>query len=239
MTEALYALGDIHGQRAALEAALARIGPEPEAAPIVFVGDYIDRGPDSAGVVALLMAAQQSGAPWICLQGNHDTFLPEFLAGPDPDDPYGWIGTRWLSNGFGGRETLASYGVDADPRRPLSAILEEAREAVPAAHADWLRNRPRMHVTEAHVFVHAGIRPGVPLKAQDPEDLIWIRGDFLNDPRDHGRLVVHGHTACDVVERHPNRLNLDGGAGYGRPLNPVRLLGREVTLLAADGARPL
>ncbi|MGR3495153.1 metallophosphoesterase family protein [Citreimonas sp.] len=239
MTQPLFAFGDIHGQRAALDAALDRLGPEPEAAPIVFVGDYIDRGPDSAGVVARLMAAQATGAPWICLQGNHDTFLPEFLAGPEPDSEHLWIGLRWMGEGVGGRQTLESYGVDADPRRPVSALLEDARAAVPPDHAEWLRGLPRMHVTDDHVFVHAGIRPRVPLDAQDPEDLIWIRDAFLTDPTDHGRLIVHGHTPGQRVELFPNRLNLDGGAGYGRPLEPVRLLGRAVTVIGCDGDRPL
>ena len=103
----------------------------------------------------------------------------------------------------------------------------------------WLRSLPRMHVTDDHVFVHAGIRPGVPLHAQDPEDLIWIRDEFLTDTRDHGRLVVHGHTPGRHVALFPNRLNLDGGAGYGRPLEPVRLLGRAVTLIGLEGERPL
>lgn len=239
MTPPLYAIGDIHGQRAALDAALDRIAEQGDDAPLVCVGDYIDRGPDSRGVIETLMQGQADGLPWICLQGNHDTFLGAFLDGPDLASPEDWIGARWLTDPFGGRETLASYGVDADPRRALADLLGDARDAVPASHRDWLDSRPRLHETDTQIFVHAGIRPGVPLRAQDPDDLIWIRDDFLRDTRDHGRLVVHGHTPGETPELFPNRLNLDGGAGYGRPLFPVRLLGRDAALLTAGGVRRL
>ena len=240
MTGVLFAIGDIHGQRAMLDSALARIDRDPHAgAPVVFVGDYIDRGPDSPGVIETLMRGQAAGRDWTCLMGNHDTMLPDFLDGPPADTPEDWIGAAWLSGNMGGRETLRAYGVDCDRRRSVDAVLADARAAVPRAHVEWLRARPRMHVTGAQIFVHAGIRPGVPLEEQDPEDLIWIRRAFLDDTRDHGRLVVHGHTPEERPTLHRTRLNLDGGAGWGRPLSPVRLLGREAVLLDPIGETPL
>ena len=235
MTDALFAIGDIHGQAEALDDALGRVSRLADGAAIVFIGDYIDRGPDSRGVIDRLMDGQAEGRRWICLQGNHDTFLGAFLDGPDAEMPEDWIGPRWLSDPFGGRETLASYGVDVDPRRAIDAVRADALEAVPRAHRDWLDARPRMHKTDDHIFVHAGIRPGIALALQDPEDLIWIRHEFLDDPRDHGRLVVHGHTPGPAPMLFPNRLNLDGGAGYGRALDPVRLLGREAVLIGSGG----
>lgn len=232
----VYAIGDVHGQRAMLEAALERIARDESAdATVVLVGDYIDRGPDSRGVIELLMQGQSEGRDWICLAGNHDVMLLEYLDGPDPANPSAWIGLRWLSEAMGGTATLRSYGVDVDARRRAESLLADARDAVPRAHVDWLRARPRMHCTDDHVFVHAGIRPGVPIDRQNPEDLIWIRRDFLDDPRDHGRLIVHGHTPEQRPTLFLNRLNLDGGAGWGRPLTPVRLLGREAFLLEPIG----
>lgn len=131
-----------------------------------------------------------------------------------------------------GGQTLASYGVDASSDRSPEAIHADALAAIPQAHIEFIRNLPLMHVTDAHVFVHAGIRPGVPLEEQVEEDLIWIRKGFLEDERDHGRLVIHGHTALKVPQHYTNRVNLDGGAGYGRPLYPALIDGTEVSLLS-------
>ena len=231
----IFAIGDIHGQRAALEQALERIDTAPETGQVVFVGDYIDRGPDSRGVISLLMQGQAEDRDWVCLLGNHDTFLPAFLDGPDTVGPADWIGHRWISRDFGGLATLQSYGVDIEPTRPVEDVRADALQAVPRAHLDWLRALPRMHQTDHHIFVHAGIRPGVALHRQDPEDLIWIRQGFLDDDTDHGKLVVHGHTPGDRPGHFGNRVNLDGGAGWGNPLLPVLLLGREAVLLGPDG----
>lgn len=235
MTDPIIAVGDIHGFSDQLDRVLEVIEAQGLAdLPVVFVGDYIDRGPDSRGVIDRLMQGQAEGRPWTCLTGNHDTFITEFFAGPSDDAPEDWIGNRWLTEGFGGAATLRSYGVEAEGRDPLR-VLEEADGTIPDAHVGWLEALPRMHMTEDHVFVHGGIRPGVLLEDQDPDDLIWIREPFLSDTRDHGRLVVHGHTPGQRPEHLGNRVNLDGGAGYGRTLHPVLLEGRDAFVLTADG----
>ncbi len=236
MTGAIFVLGDIHGQLEMLETALAWIDADPDAgAPVVFVGDYLDRGPDAKGVVELLMQGQASGRRWICLMGNHDRYLLRFLEDPAYRDPNTRAGLDWLSPRIGGRATLASYGVDASVDRALCDIHADALAAVPDSHVNWIANLPRYFETDAHIFAHAGIRPGVPLDQQSEDDLLWIRSTFLDDPRDHGRLVVHGHTALECPQHFGNRLNMDGGAGYGRPLNPAVLLGRNAFLISAGG----
>lgn len=232
----IFAVGDIHGQLAQFHHALDRIGEDPEAgAPIVFLGDFVDRGPDSRAVVEALMQGQAEGRNWICLMGNHDRFFLRYLDDPFYEDPQTRNPHFYTDPPIGGDKTLESYGVDADPRRDPREIHAEAVAAVPQAHRDWLAALPRIYETEQQIFVHAGIRPGVPISEQTEDDLIWIRSAFLNDARDHGRLVVHGHTAIDLPQLYPNRLNMDGGAGYGRPLYPALLLGRDVFLLGSHG----
>ena len=141
---------------------------------------------------------------------------------------------RWLEANLGGTATLASYGIDARSR-PVAQVRAEARERIPVRHQAWLDALPRLHETEAHIFVHAGIRPGVPLDAQDPWDLVTIREEFLHDTSDHGRLVVHGHTAAEGPFHAGNRVNLDGGAGFGAPLCVAVLNGPDVALLTDRG----
>lgn len=232
-TPPIFAVPDIHGQAEMLRGALDRIAEDPASgSPIVFLGDYVDRGPDSAGVLDQLIAGQQAGLPWITLLGNHDRYMRNFLNGTGPQYPES---LSWLSQNIGGRKTLDSYGVDTDKRRTEADIRADAISAVPAAHRAFLDRLELMHLTPAHIFVHAGIRPGVPLNDQQEHDLIWIRGDFLDDTTDHGRLVVHGHTALQGPVAYPNRVNLDGGAGFGRPLSTAVLLGREVFVLGGGG----
>ncbi|QFS81387.1 Serine/threonine-protein phosphatase 1 [Roseivivax sp. THAF40] len=219
----IYAIGDIHGQRDALQRALDAIAQDGQDAPVVFLGDYTDRGPDSRGVLDILIEGQASGADWTFLMGNHDEMMLDFLLGPAPSrkEP-----AFWLRDIVGGRATTASYGVDPDPRRPDADIHAEMRATVPQAHVTFLRSLRLSFETEHHFFCHAGIQPGVPFARQARRDLLWIREPFLSAPQDHGKLIVHGHTALEAPCHYGNRLNLDGGAGYGRPLVPVRLEGR-------------
>ncbi|MFD1342642.1 metallophosphoesterase family protein [Litorisediminicola beolgyonensis] len=227
----IFALGDIHGHLGELERVLALIDEDPAAgAPVVFLGDYVDRGPDSRGVIERLIAGRANGAAWVTLCGNHDRTMLDFLDGTGRGE-----GRFWLSRNMGGRATLASYGVDCPDTRPVSEIREEALQAIPETHIAFLRALETMHVTETQVFAHAGIRPGVPLDAQDEADLLWIRDPFLDETGDHGRLVVHGHTAIDAPIHYGNRLNMDGGAAYGRPLHAAVLLGRDAFVLTAFG----
>ena len=220
-----YAIGDIHGQRSMLEDMLANIERDADSAGqyarIVFLGDYVDRGPDSAGVLALLAQGVADGRDWIMLKGNHDRMMGWFLKEEPRHDPHLLVGYHWLHERIGGTNTLASYGVELGERRRLRDVANETRAAVPASHVDLLRGLKLQYREPGKFFCHAGVRPGVPLDDQVENDLLWIRQEFLIDPRDHGALVVHGHTPVDTPDLHRNRLNLDTGAGYGKPLSAV------------------
>jgi serine/threonine protein phosphatase 1 len=234
----VYAIGDIHGCRtelARVHAGIARdLAARPHPAPVVVhVGDYVDRGPDSAGVIADLLRWDLGPVERVCLLGNHDDLMLKFL-----DDPHGiWCRYHWLDDNLGGRETLASYG--AGPAGLPDVLMREASAAVPRAHLDFLAACPRAFRAGSYLFVHAGIRPGVALDRQDPEDLIWIRGDFLNDRRDHGVIVVHGHTPARAVEVRGNRIGIDTGAVFGRTLTCLVLEDERAALLGPDGPEPL
>ncbi|MFZ5964405.1 metallophosphoesterase [Thalassococcus sp. BH17M4-6] len=229
----IFAVGDIHGQPDMLRAALDLIDADADTgAPVVFLGDYVDRGPDSRAVLDILANGLAEGRPWITLLGNHDRYMRNFLNGSGPQYPER---LGWLHPNIGGRTTLESYGVDVGDRRTEEAIRRDAMQAVPAAHRAFLDRLRTMHLTEDQIFAHAGIRPGVPLDQQEEHDLIWIRDPFLMDTRDHGRLVVHGHTPQQGPVHLGNRLNLDGGAGFGRPLSAAVLRGRDAWLLGKGG----
>ncbi|NDV02568.1 metallophosphoesterase [Pseudoroseicyclus tamaricis] len=257
----LFAIGDIHGQLAQLEQALARI--EAEAGPdarIIFLGDYSDRGPDSKGVLERLSSGLAEGRNWVCLKGNHDRMFHRFVVEGELHDEAIKSGKGWLDRALGGGATLYSYMNPPAIRHPLgggmemiasmgvdpvapdlkAALLEGARAKVPQSHLDFLAARPLWHEEDGCIFVHAGIRPGVPMEDQVEEDLIWIRDGFLEDDTDHGKLIVHGHTALEHATHFGNRLDLDGGAAYGRPLYPA-MLGDdgEWTLLTWEGSEPL
>lgn len=235
----LYAIGDVHGQLDLLTAAHERVFRDGgRDAPIAHVGDLIDRGPESRGVVEYLLQGQIAGRPWVVTRGNHDRFLPKFLHQPDWIDPGLSSARHWLDHpSLGAAETLASYGLD--PALPRERLHAEALRAVPAAHADFLASLPLWFLHEQALVVHAGIRPGVGLEAQVEHDLVWIRKGFLDSEVDHGRLVVHGHTAIRTATLYHNRLNIDGGAAYGRPLCAVVIEDRVVHLLTDAGRAPL
>jgi serine/threonine protein phosphatase 1 len=145
----------------------------------------------------------------------------------------------YLHPKIGGAETLASYGVKNAADRPLAPVHAEAVAAVPQAHRDFLEARPTSFQRGEVIFVHAGIRPGIPLAEQREDDLVWIRKDFLDDPRDHDALVVHGHTAIDTPTHYGNRVNIDSSAAYGGPLSVIVLEGREVFHLTTSGRKQL
>ncbi|MFK7867974.1 MAG: metallophosphoesterase family protein [Roseobacter sp.] len=241
MTQPIYAIGDIHGQLAMLENALKLIEADGgRDATIVFVGDYIDRGPESRGVVDVLIEGEKAGKPWVMLKGNHDRYLTRFLDDMRITDPRTSApGLTWLHPRLGGDKTLASYGVDATPDGPLEEVLDAARAAVPQAHVTFLENRPLLHRTEDKLFVHAGLKPGVAIEDQEEDDLLWIREPFLSHKKSFGPLVVHGHTSLDAPEHKGNRVNLDGGAGYFRPLHPAVFEGQKCWLLTSAGRVPL
>jgi len=235
----IYAIPDLHGQKEALERALALIeadgGPN---ARIVFLGDYIDRGPDSRGVIETLIQGQANGRDWITLRGNHDSYLPQFFDAGEAYTSKGHPDLPWWAKRLGGDATLASYGIAIEGKTDTE-ILKETRAKVPPAHRDFLAACPLYHREPGLIFVHAGLRPGLPLAKQSEDDLMWIREPFLSDPRDHGALVVHGHTSLDSPRHHGNRINLDGGAGWGRPLYPAVIEKDAVWLLTETGRRLL
>jgi serine/threonine protein phosphatase 1 len=204
----VYVIGDVHGRSDLLARCHRAIdrdmnGRRGETVEIC-LGDYVDRGPDSAGVIERVSWRRRRHSV-VALRGNHEVMFETFLAGGlDPND--------WRR--AGGLETLLSYGIDVQALTgaPREAWVATARAAVPGAHRDFLASLADAHVEGAYFFTHAGIRPGVPLAAQDPSDLQWIRDGFIDDPRDHGAIVVHGHTPVREPEFLANRINLDTGA---------------------------
>jgi serine/threonine protein phosphatase 1 len=256
----LYALGDIHGQTAALDRALDLVAADGGAdAPLIFLGDYVDRGPDSRGILDRLIAGRDAQKPWRFLMGNHDRMFLRFVTEARTHDPRVLSGKGWLHPALGGGATLASYlpaaafshpegggidtlaraGLDPVPDPDRDALVAAACEAVPQAHLDFIAGLPTTIAEGPHLFVHAGLRPGVPLADQVEDDLIWIRDGFLDHDGDFGALVIHGHTALDRPTHFGNRIDLDGGAGYGRPLVPALFDGSRWFTLHDDGRRPL
>ena len=235
MADPLYVLGDIHGQLGLLETALDWIARDGgAAAPHVFVGDLVDRGPDSRGVIAFLMAAEAEGRDWTVLKGNHDRLFHQFWQTGSLNDGCLRADYTWLHPRMGAIETLASYGLDVEAHDPAD-LLDLTRDAVPEAHIDWLAARPIRHETETHFFAHAGIRPGVPLSHQTEDDLLWIRKEFHRDEGPHPKVIVHGHTPVEIPVNYGHRINTDGGAGYDRPIHPVVLEGGQVFQLSEAG----
>ncbi len=233
----LFAIPDIHGHLSKLDDVLARVdayaGTE---ARIVFLGDLVDRGPDSFGVVQRLIDGIAAGRDWIVLRGNHDQMFLKFIEAAQRGGPLNKAGSHWLNGNLGGVDTLTSYGVFASD---FDVDLRDAAAAIPDNHRTFLADLPYKFETDDLLFVHAGIFPGIPFEQQDPEDLIWIRNEFLYDTRDHGKLVVHGHTPCDYPMHCGNRINLDGGAGWGRELFVAKFQNRDCWLLTDDGRVPL
>lgn len=236
MTRPIYAIGDIHGQLGMLETALTLIeqdgGPD---ARIVFLGDYVDRGPDSRAVIERIRTGVEAGRDWIALLGNHDRMFSMFMEDYPRNDARLLVGYHWLHDRIGGVETLASYGVEVADGDRIYQVHANARASVPQEHLDFLAALKPYHQEGDLLFVHAGIRPGVALQDQSTDDLIWIRQEFLNDQTLHPWLVVHGHTPAKQAEHRGNRINLDAGAGYGRPLVSAVFEGRDCWLLTEEG----
>ena len=205
----VYAVGDVHGCSAELDRLMDKIlqdrAGRPGSCHLVFVGDYVDRGPDSKGVVDRLLAPPV-GFEICCLRGNHEQALLDFL-----DDP----GVFRIWRDFGGRETLLSYGV-TPPRFDDAAAFEEARAQLrfllPPAHLGFFQKLPLSTSIGGYFFAHAGVRPGVSLERQIADDLLWIRDEFLISPVDFGKVVVHGHTPTSAPVQRANRIGVDTGA---------------------------
>ena len=194
-----YAVGDIHGSLGKLQALVAQCEEDAAGRPLtfVFLGDYIDRGPDSRGVIACLIELQ-ARLPVTALMGNHEALALEAI---DSSMNAG----HWQLEG--GDKTLRSYGV-------------ARAQDLPGQHIAWLRSLRLTYDDGRRLYVHAGVDPEKPLDAQDDVELLWIREPFLSDARDYGRLIVHGHTPTKtgLPDLRTNRLNLDTGAVFGRAL---------------------
>jgi serine/threonine protein phosphatase 1 len=237
--ELVYAIGDIHGCYDLMKALLVRItrdyaeqaqGRRPI---LVFLGDYVDRGPHSNQVVeALIWLKRRSDLDVHLLKGNHEQALLMFL--DRPEDGGGWLR-------YGGAETLQAYGVlPPDPAHGAAALVrarDELLERMPAAHLWLLQKLELMVAVGDYAFVHAGIRPGTALAAQVEDDLLWIRQAFLDAPGPHEKVIVHGHTWLDErPQLHDHRLGLDTGAYATGVLTAVRLDQDGRTVLQARAA---
>lgn len=234
----IHVVGDIHGQLGQLDTALTRIDRDG-GGRVVFLGDLIDRGADSRRVIETLMQGQADGRDWHVLKGNHDRLAARFLR-PEPlYDTQILIGLDWLSPKLGGRDMLASYGVTVTDQMRYYQIHAAALAAVPPAHIAFLDGLLPSFDAGAIFCAHAGIRPGVALADQTEDDLCWIRNTFLDDPRPHPKLIVHGHTAVDAPEHHGNRVNLDSGAAFGRDLTAAVFEGTDCFILTDRGRVPL
>jgi serine/threonine protein phosphatase 1 len=206
----IYAIGDVHGRADLLQSLLTVIDADlarstPERAIQVFLGDYVDRGPHSRAVIDLLIARSKSHET-VCLRGNHEVFMLEVLQ--DPARLQEW-------RHYGGLTTLVSYGIT--PTMNPSAdeqveLIEGLRHAIPSEHYDFLHELQSSFTCGDFFFVHAGVKPGVPLERQKDEDLLWIREEFLSSEERFGKYIVHGHTPVTAPDIRPNRINIDTGA---------------------------
>jgi len=233
----VYAIGDIHGYVKELEAMHDLIRKDLDerpidAAQIVYIGDYIDRGPENDAVIQCLIERElhEPDISHIFLRGNHENAMMAFIEkpkGPRKD---------WLD--WGGLNTLINYGVQPDMTRPLSMQAErlaaDLAAKLPLSHAEFLKNTQLTHICGDYLFVHAGIRPGVPLDKQKPHDLMMIRKGFLDYEGAHEKCIVHGHTSVKNIEIKPNRINIDTGLYHGRYLAAVVLEGNTIRSLKVD-----
>jgi serine/threonine protein phosphatase 1 len=224
----LYAIGDIHGRSDCLDDAhdridrdVARHGAYGRATEI-YIGDYVDRGPDSKGVIDRLVA-RSTKVPLVALRGNHEIIMESFLRGQTSFEDW---------RRFGGLETVLSYGVDARGLLAKGAVQpRDLAEKVPVSHLRFLSSLASRHVAGAYCFVHAGLKPGVAIDSQSIADLAWIRDDFLRFSGDFGAVVVHGHTPVTSVDFLPNRINIDTGAYVTNRLSVLRIDAHGATVL--------
>lgn len=222
----VYAIGDVHGRHDLLASLLDKIASDSAGsnAQIVFLGDYIDRGADSRAVLDTLIDGIETKG-WVCLKGNHEAMLLGVI-----DRTSEW--DVWLSNG--GVETLFSYGVSTrdfagEARR--EGLHDALASAIPSSHIAFMRQLGMSLEIGDYFFCHAGIRPGVPLDRQSPDDMMWIRDLFLDSKADHGKRIVHGHTPVMEPEILPNRINVDTGAYLTNRLSCVVLEGDQVRVI--------
>jgi serine/threonine protein phosphatase 1 len=219
MNTNIYAIGDIHGHLDLLERLLDQIRPDLEEDRLVFMGDYIDRGPHPRGVVDYVLRLKDAAPPEqvICLKGNHEAMLLNFLEGRDRE--------LFLLNG--GMSTLRDYwGRDWDLQQNL---------VLPPDHEKFYQELRLYYETPDYLFVHGGLRPGVPVAEQGEEDLLWIRGEFIAAMDDFGRKVIFGHTPFRQPLVLPNKIGIDTGAAYGNTLTCLKLPREEFIFVRPAG----
>lgn len=228
----LYAVGDIHGRRDLLELLLARIQTDAAAVKkrniIVFLGDYVDRGPDSKDVIARFLTLDLPGWEIVFLRGNHDQAVLDFLNDAN-------FYRAWRS--FGAAETLLSYGVTPprfDKEEAFAEVRAEFAGKLPPPHLKFFDGLKYSYVAGDYMFVHAGVRPGIALDRQLPEDLMWIREEFLMSDQRLKKMIVHGHTPADRPVQRPNRIGVDTGAYATGRLTAVVLDGHTRAFLSVD-----
>jgi len=217
----VYAVGDVHGRADLLAGLFSEIDGDLKEHPAqqalhIFLGDYIDRGPNSRKVLDLLIARGQRHET-IFLKGNHEVLVEEFLRNPESLSTWRHVG---------GIETLLSYGITPsfNPDAAEQTMLAKRfAEVLPPGHRQFFGNLKRSFCCGDFFFVHAGVRPGVPLSQQRDEDLFWIRDEFLDSKQKFGKIIVHGHNPVTDVEFHSNRINIDTGAFATGRLSCLRI----------------
>lgn len=230
-----YAIGDVHGRLDLLEQLITEIDAhnaerDPRETAIVLLGDLIDRGPDSRGVIDFVLNFQSRHARLFLISGNHEEMLLRALDGDVTTFQ------TWMANG--GEATARSYGVTMDDLRDLDGrqMIGKLHGAIPPTHLALLRSAADSIRFGDYLLVHAGIRPGVPLAEQTPADLRWIRRHFLESDIDHGLVVIHGHSTRSAIEARPNRIGIDTGAYRTGTLTAIWIEGTEHGFLRAQGS---
>lgn len=202
----IYAIGDVHGCIKELKQMIANIGSDQASTPskqskIIFLGDYVDRGPANRDVIDYLIELQNSQRDIVFLMGNHDQRVLSFLKNPEGE------GDSFLT--WGGEPTLRDYGVISGEYENFKEIAEAFEEKLPKDHQEFLKNLEYFHCIDDYFFCHAGVRPEVSLNEQTEQDLCCIRSDFLFHEKPFEKVIIHGHTIVDEPEVKLNRINVD------------------------------
>jgi len=214
----IYAIGDIHGCLNALRSLLGQL-PLKDGDELLFLGDYIDRGPQSREVVDFILADRKPN--WRFLRGNHEQLILDWLDGISPH-----ASSTWLLNG--GLKTLQSYAGQTDLDEVREEDEEKLKRSILPEHIEFFNSLPFFHDTPDAYFCHAGVNLDKPLTRQSPDDLLWIRKKFILDPRPTPKLIVHGHTPAASVDVSKDRINLDTGCVYGGHLTAMSLPDRKL-----------
>ena len=203
----IFAIGDVHGCLGKLQTLITNIDADPQKDTLIFIGDYIDRGISSREVIDYVIGLKKEYKKVVCLLGNHEHMFIHYLAGVDKD--------MYLENG--GTATIHSYGIS------LSDEPKKRKAKIPLEHRHFLESLLLHYETEDYIFVHAGMKPGLPLGEQTMHDLLWVRNEFIDAEDDFGKMVVFGHTPLSYPLIMPNKIGIDTGAVYGGKLTCVEL----------------